>query len=288
MKTLYLDCFSGISGNMFIGMLIQAGVPFEAFKQAMASLNLTGYDLVCHSVNKLGIQSIYYNVLLDAERHDHGAHDHHEHHDHEQGHEHHEHHAHHGEELAGQGHLVDMTGHHHHHQHRGLPEITKIIEGAPIEDDIKAKSLAVFQALAEAEAKVHGVPVDEIHFHEVGAIDCILDIVGTAWCLKYLGIEQIATSPLHAGSGFVRCAHGIMPVPAPATAELLAGIPWYATDIKGELVTPTGAALVKVLAHAGVRPKDFVYDTVAYGAGTKDLTIPNVVRGFIGQAGKIS
>ena len=160
MKTLYLDCFSGISGNMFIGMLIQAGVPFEAFKQAMASLNLTGYDLVCHSVNKLGIQSIYYNVLLDAERHDHGAHDHHEHHDHEQGHEHHEHHAHHGEELAGQGHLVDMTGHHHHHQHRGLPEITKIIEGAPIEDDIKAKSLAVFQALAEAEAKVHGVPVD--------------------------------------------------------------------------------------------------------------------------------
>lgn len=268
MKTLYLDCFSGISGNMFIGMLIQAGVPFEAFKQAMASLNLTGYDMVCRSVNKLGIQSIYYNVLLESE-----------------GHGHHEHHT---EGAAGQGHLVDTTGHHHHHQHRGLPEITKIIESAPIEDDIKAKSLAVFQALAEAEAKVHGVPVDQIHFHEVGAIDCILDIVGTIWCLKYLGIEQIATSSIHAGSGFVRCAHGIMPVPAPATAELLAGIPWYATDVKGELVTPTGAALVKVLAHAGIRPKDFVYDTVAYGAGTKDLTIPNIVRGFIGQAEAIS
>lgn len=289
MKTLYLDCFSGISGNMFIGMLIQAGVPFEAFREAMASLQLTGYELVCRSVNKLGIQSVYYNVLLASEGqgHDHEKHDH----DHET-HEHHDHHEHHHDHTEGQGmqdgHLVDVTGHHHHHQHRGLPEITKIIEGAPIDEDIKTRSLAVFQALAEAEAKVHGIPVDQIHFHEVGAIDCILDIVGTIWCLKYLGIEQIATSPLHAGSGFVRCAHGIMPVPAPATAELLAGIPWYATDIKGELVTPTGAALVKVLAHAGVRPKDFVYDTVAYGAGTKDLNIPNVVRGFIGQAEEIS
>lgn len=282
MKTLYLDCFSGISGNMFIGMLIQAGVPFDKFREAMASLGLTGYELVCRSENKLGIQSVYYNVLLASEGHHHDHDEHHhaheEHHDHEHGHE--EHHEHHHDE----GHLVDTTGQHHHHQHRGLPEITKIIESAPIDDDIKAKSLAVFQALAEAEAKVHGVPVDQIHFHEVGAIDCILDIVGTIWCLKYLGIEQIASSPLHAGSGFVRCAHGIMPVPAPATAELLAGIPWYATDVKGELVTPTGAALVKVLAHAGVRPKDFVYDTVAYGAGTKDLSIPNVVRGFIGEA----
>ena len=282
MKTLYLDCFSGISGNMFIGMLLQAGVPFDKFKEAMASLGLTGYDLVCRSENKLGIQSVYYNVLLASEGQHHDHEDHHAHEEHH--HDYEEHHEHHHEE----GHLVDTTGHHHHHQHRGLPEITKIIEGAPIDDDIKNKSLAVFQALAEAEAKVHGVPVDQIHFHEVGAIDCILDIVGTIWCLKYLGIEQIASSPLHAGSGFVRCAHGIMPVPAPATAELLAGIPWYATDVKGELVTPTGAALVKVLAHAGVRPKNFVYDTVAYGAGTKNLSIPNVVRGFIGEAEDLS
>lgn len=177
-----------------------------------------------------------------------------------------------------------MTGHHHHHHHRGLAEITQIINGSPLAEDIKTKSLAVFQALAEAEAKVHGVSVDEIHFHEVGAIDCILDIVGTVWCLNYLGIEQISTSSLHAGSGFVRCAHGIMPVPAPATAELLSGIPWYSTDIKGELVTPTGAALVKVLAHTGKRPADFIYHTVAYGAGTKNLVTPNVLRGFIGEA----
>lgn len=277
MKTLHLDCFSGISGNMFVGMLIQAGVPFEAFQKAMASLQLTGYELLCRSENKGGVQAIYYNVILDDEKHDaHHDHEHHDHHDHDDhGHDHHH---------DASGHLVDMTGHHHHHHHRGLAEITQIINGSPLAEDIKTKSLAVFQALAEAEAKVHGVSVDEIHFHEVGAIDCILDIVGTVWCLNYLGIEQISTSSLHAGSGFVRCAHGIMPVPAPATAELLSGIPWYSTDIKGELVTPTGAALVKVLAHTGKRPADFIYHTVAYGAGTKNLVTPNVLRGFIGEA----
>lgn len=281
MKTLHLDCFSGISGNMFVGMLIQAGVPFETFQKAMASLQLTGYELLCRSENKCGVQAVYYNVLLDSEKEArHGHHDHHDHdhQDHDHGHQH---------EEAASGHLVDMSAHHHHHQHRGLAEITQIIEGSPLEEDVKAKSLAVFQALAEAEAKVHGVAVEAIHFHEVGAIDCILDIVGTIWCLKYLGIEQLSTSALHVGSGFVRCAHGIMPVPAPATAELLAGIPWYSTDIKGELVTPTGAALVKVLAHTKGKPADFIYHTVAYGAGTKDLQTPNVLRGFIGEASPI-
>lgn len=286
MKTLYLDCFSGISGNMFIGMLLQAGVPFEEFKDAMSKLGLTGYEMVCRSENKLGIQSIYYNVLLDAEQHHH--HDHEHGHEEEQAHEHHHDHEHDHEHHHDHDHLVDATGHHHHHEHRGLPEITKIIEDSPLDADIKQKSLEVFQALGQAEAKVHGLPLEQVHFHEVGAIDCILDIVGTLWCLKYLGIEQIASSALHAGSGFVRCAHGIMPVPAPATAGLLAGIPWYRTDVKGELVTPTGAALVKVLAKKfGSQPKDFVYDTVAYGAGTKDLEIPNVLRGFIGQAPEI-
>ena len=180
--------------------------------------------------------------------------------------------------------LIDATGHHHHHQHRGLADITAIIEASPFTEEIKQKSLAVFQALAEAEAKVHGVPVSDIHFHEVGAIDCILDIVGTIWALDYLHIEQIGTSALHVGSGFVRCAHGIMPVPAPATAELLAGLPYYSTDIEGELVTPTGAALVKTLAsYAGPRPEELIHETTAYGAGNKDLAIPNVLRGFIGE-----
>jgi pyridinium-3,5-bisthiocarboxylic acid mononucleotide nickel chelatase len=272
MKTLYLDCFSGISGNMFIGMLVHAGVPFEEMRLMMEGLHLDGYSLVCKTVSKLGIQAVYYNVLLTNEQeHDeikHNAHEHHHHHKDNQM-------------------ILDAVGHHHHHEHRGLAEITKIIQDSALTDTIKEKSLAVFSVLAAAEAKVHGVPVEEIHFHEVGAVDCILDIVGTVWALDYLGIEQIGVSPLHAGSGFVQCAHGIMPIPAPASAELLTGIPYYSTDVCGELVTPTGAALVKTLAaYIGPRPKSFVHSCTAYGAGTKNLSIPNVVRGFIGQAKK--
>ncbi|MCH4179413.1 MAG: LarC family nickel insertion protein [Megasphaera sp.] len=270
MKTLYLDCFSGISGNMFIGMLIHGGVPFEEFSKAMDTLGLTGYSLICKPVSKLGIQSIYYNVELDTEQ---------EHHDEATPGDHHHH-----EEQHHDGQLIDMTGHHHHHHHRGLSEITDIIQAASIDESVKSKSLEVFGALANAEAKVHGVSVEQIHFHEVGAIDCILDIVGTIWALQYLGIERICVSPLHVGSGFVRCAHGIMPVPAPATAELLSGLPYYSTDVRGELVTPTGAALVKTLAdYVGPRPKSFIHTITAYGAGTKELEIPNVLRGFIGQ-----
>lgn len=252
MKTLYLDCFSGISGNMFVGTLLQCGVPFAEFQKAMESLGVDGYTLVYKAVQKNGIQAGYYDVVLM------------DHHDHDHDEDHHD---------------------HHHHHHRHLRDIQDIITKSAFSDDIKEKSLAVFQQLGEAEAKVHGVSLDEIHFHEVGAVDCILDIVGTVWALDNLGIEQLGVSPLHVGSGFVQCAHGLMPVPAPATAELLRGIPTYSTDIRGELVTPTGAALVKTLAdYIGPRPVDFIDTKIAYGAGTKDLAIPNVVRGYLGTA----
>lgn len=255
MKTLYLDCFSGISGNMFVGMLLQAGIPFAEFSDAMKSLGVHGYSLVHETVQKQGIQGLYYNVILE---------DHHHHDEHTEDHNH---------------------GHHGHHDHRHLADIQQIIQQSAMADDIKRQSLAVFQALGEAEAKVHGLPIEAVHFHEVGAVDCILDIVGTCWALHRLGIEQIGVSPLHVGSGFVHCAHGMMPVPAPATAELLKGLPYYSTDIKGELVTPTGAALVKTLAvYAGPRPTDFRDQTIAYGAGSKDFAIPNVVRGYLGEA----
>lgn len=271
MKSLYLDCFSGISGNMFVGMLLQCGVPFAAFKDAMASLGLTGYAMTCEPVVKTGIQALYYDVILAAasEHRSHGCGEHHEPHT-----------------LPD----ADAAGGapHGHHSHRGLKEIEEIIHAAPFSATIKMKSTAVFRELAGAEAKVHGTSPYEVHFHEVGAIDCILDIVGTIWCLDYLGIEQIGTSPLHVGSGFVRCVHGLMPVPAPATAELLTGLPYYSTTIKGELVTPTGAALVRTLAvYSGPRPKEFIHTAIAYGAGTKNLEIPNVLRGFVGECGAL-
>lgn len=280
MKTLYLDCFSGISGNMFVGMLLDSGVPFDAFSDAMKSLGLSGYHLFRESVTKCGIEATYYNVLLEEEEHHHHHHDHgeveHVHHDHDH---HHDHHHHHHEHLHG---LVDTVGHHHVHHHRGLGEIKDIIMASPLSEKVKTTSLAVFQALGEAEAHVHGVPIETVHFHEVGAIDCILDIVGTVWALEYAGIEKVLASPIHTGTGFVQCAHGVMPVPAPATAQLLSGIPCYDTDVQGELVTPTGAALVKTLAsYVGPRPADFVHHSTAYGAGTKDLKVPNVLRGFI-------
>ena len=281
MKTLYLDCFSGISGNMFVGMLLDGGVPFDAFSEAMKSLGLSGYRLLHEPVNKCGIEATHYNVILEEEERHHHDH-HHDHHD--DGH--HDHHHHDADEHHAHAHhgAVDTAGHHHVHHHRGLKEIREIITSSPLSEKVKTTSLAVFQALGEAEAHVHGVPVESVHFHEVGAIDCILDIVGTVWALEYAGIERVLASPIHTGTGFVRCAHGVMPVPAPATAQLLSGIPCYDTDIQGELVTPTGAALVKTLAsYVGTRPAEFIHHTTAYGAGTKDLTIPNVLRGFIGD-----
>ena len=273
MRTLYLDCFSGISGNMFVGMMLQNDISLEGLKETFSRLPVSGYSLICEPVVKQGIQAQYYDVVLDGERaeHEHCCPDEHEYrreHHHEHVHEHP--HAH---------------GHHHHvHVHRGLREIKEIIEKADLSAAVKTKSCAVFETLAIAEGKVHGLPPEEVHFHEVGAVDCILDIVGAVWALEESGIEQIGVSPLHTGGGFIQCAHGLMPVPAPATAEILTGLPFYGTAIDGELVTPTGAALVKTLAaYAGPRPEDFVHERIIYGAGTKDLEIPNVLRGYIGE-----
>ena len=175
---------------------------------------------------------------------------------------------------------VDLTSKHH---HRGLSDITKLIRAAELPDAVKEKACLVFERLGRAEAKVHGMPLEKVHFHEVGAVDAIIDIVGTVFGFHYLGVERIYCSPLRVGRGFVKAAHGIMPIPAPATAELLHGIPWYPGDIDKELVTPTGAALVAELCCGfGDRPGGFLAETTAYGAGTWDLVIPNVMRLSLG------
>lgn len=250
MKTVYFDCFAGISGNMLLGAFLDAGVPEERLRSELAKLNVTGYELKIQRVIKQGIAAVHADVEL--------VHYHH-HHDHEHHHE-------------------------HHHHHRYLPDIYAILDQSALAQAVKDNSKKIFLCLAEAEAKVHGTTVDKIHFHEVGAIDSIVDIVGAAFCLHYLGIEKVCASRLQTGSGFVQCSHGQMPVPAPATAELLRNIPYYNGNTEKELVTPTGAAFLAAFGtEFGAMPAGFLSHTIGYGAGGWDLDFPNVLRVHVGE-----
>lgn len=304
MKALFVEPFAGISGNMLLGALLDAGVSFAYLKEEFAKLRLGDYELVHKSVNKSGIQAQYFNVVLPEEhvhRHDH-EHEHHHDHEHEHDHDHeHDHawmhahgiahshdHEHVHEEHCGHHYHHDHehdheNEHHHHHEHRNLHDIEEILDHSQLGADVIAKAKEVFLAIAKAEAKVHGSTVEEIHFHEVGAIDTIIDVVGNILALQYLGIEKVFTAPVNTGFGFVECAHGQMPVPAPATAELLQGIPNYRGTVDKEMTTPTGAALLKVLAIPVQEvPDGFTGETIGYGAGTRDVSIPNVLRVNVG------
>jgi len=239
LRTLYLDCFAGISGNMFLGALIDLGLPESRLREELAKLPVGGYSLVVKRVLKQGISAVYVDVKVGEDKH-----------------------------------------------HRHLSDIFRIIDGAALDQPVKDASKQVFSRLAAAEAKVHGTTAEEVHFHEVGAVDAIVDIVGTVIGLNFLGINRIYTSKLQTGRGFINAAHGRMPIPAPATAELLQGIPYDSGDISRELVTPTGAALVSVLSSGhGAMPLDFMSEVVGYGAGTWDLEIPNTLRAILGPNG---
>lgn len=322
MKALYVEPFAGISGNMLLGALLDAGVPFAFLQEEFAKLHLGNYELVHKSVNKCGIQAQYFNVVLPEEQEHEHAHDgdqvneHHHVHDHDCDHEHEHHHDHahdhawmhaHGiahshdhepvleekpcgcdhhhnhEHNHDQEHHHEHHTHHHHHEHRNLHDIEEILDHSDLPKEVIAKAKEVFLVIAKAEAKVHGSTVEEIHFHEVGAIDTIIDVVGNILALQYLGIEKVFTTPVNTGFGFVECAHGQMPVPAPATAELLQGIPNYRGTVEKEMTTPTGAALLKVLASPVKEvPDGFSGETIGYGAGTRDVEIPNVLRVTMG------
>lgn len=237
--TLYLSCFAGVSGNMFVGALLDAGFSEKALREMIIALPVSGYELKIEKVVKNGIAATHFDVELDP--------------------------------AAKQ-------------PHRHLADIVKIIEAAEFSDGVKERSIAVFTKLAAAEAKVHGITVEKMHFHEVGGVDAIIDIVGTVCGLEVLGIEKVFAGNVRTGFGFVKCAHGKMPVPAPATAELLAGIPYVHGDIEKELLTPTGAALLATLCDGfGDRPKGFITQKPAYGAGGLDLEIPNVLRAELGS-----
>ncbi|MFA6173566.1 MAG: nickel pincer cofactor biosynthesis protein LarC [Kiritimatiellales bacterium] len=239
MKTIYLSGFSGVSGNMFVGALLDAGLPEKTLREMVRALPVSGYQLKIEKVVKHGISATHFDVELDH---------------------------------AG------------HQPHRHLADVVKIIEAARLSDSVKARSIAVFTKLAETEAKVHGTTEEKIHFHEVGGIDAIIDIVGTVFGLEELGIEKVYAGSLRTGCGFIKCAHGAMPIPAPATAELLTGIPYTHGEIEKELLTPTGAALLATLCDRfGDRPAGFVSEKIAYGAGGWDLDIPNVLRAEVGQ-----
>lgn len=256
-RILYLNCLAGISGDMTIGALLDLGLDQAAFVQELGKVKVGGYELKIEKNQKNGITGTDFDVIIKKPD-DH----HHEHSHHDEGH-----------------HDAD----HHDHHHRNLADIEKLIDDSDLDEPVKKMSKEIFLYVAKAEAKVHDKPIDQVHFHEVGAIDSIVDIIGVAILIQQLNLDKIISSPIHIGTGFVNCAHGNIPVPAPATLEILKGIPVYSTGIRSELVTPTGAAIVKALAEEFQEMPMMEIDKIGYGLGTKDLEITNVLRVVTGK-----
>jgi uncharacterized protein (TIGR00299 family) protein len=263
MRIGYLECFAGISGDMLLGALVDAGVSTELLQQTAGALKI-GAELDTRSVDRSGIRSTKVDVkvagkLAEAMEHDHNhshAHDHSHEHDHSRPHSY----------------------------GRSWRQIRELIVHSDLREDAKALALRTFELLAQAEAKIHGMPVEEAHFHEVGSVDAIVDIVGAVG-LCSLNVDRWYASPINTGSGFIDCAHGRFPVPAPATAELLKGLPTYAAGPKKELTTPTGAALLRALGCSFGEAPGMVAEAIGYGAGTRNPErFPNVLRLTIGES----
>ena len=294
MKTLYLECSMGAAGDMLTGALLEL-LPEHRQEEVLKKLNEIGLEGVTVSrekTAKCGIMGSHMHVLIHgeeeesldvSEHHDHHDPEHHHHHE-EEDHEHlyhheeedHEHHHHHEEE--------DHEHHHHHHHHTSMQDIRNLVSGMDLPEEVKKDILAVYGLLAEAESHAHGMPVEEIHFHEVGTKDAVMDVTAVCLLMHEIHPDQVLASPVHVGSGQVQCAHGIMPVPAPATEYLLRGIPSYQReDVRGELCTPTGAALLRYFVKDfGPQPVMRV-QAAGYGMGTKDFPMANCVRAFLGE-----
>lgn len=285
MRIAYFDCFSGASGDMILGALVDAGLSLEHLKEELDKLGLCHYEIGARKVLKRGLGGTQMTIDLDEGHHHEEDHHHEEGHHHEAGHHSHHHHHNHNHGHHGHGgHHCRESHHQHHHEHRNLHDIQRLIEASTLEAAVKEKSLQIFTRLAEAEAQVHRTGIDQIHFHEVGALDAIIDIVGAVVGFKNLGVEKLYCSPLHVGSGTVECAHGTLPVPAPATLELIKGKPVYSTGVQGELLTPTGAAILTTMAAEFGPMPAMTVKTTGYGAGTLDPPVPNLLRLSIGEA----
>ena len=285
MKTLYLECTMGAAGDMLTAALLELTEDRQAFIDKMNALGLPGVTVVAEPAVKCGITGTHMKVTVNGAEeesedvHDGHHHEHHHDHDHEHHHDHdHDHHHDHDHE-----HHHDHD-HEHHHHHASVADIEALIDGLKVSDKVKADAKAVYALIADAESRVHGRPVSEIHFHEVGTMDAAADVIGVCLLMEQLAPEQVIASPVHTGSGHVHCAHGILPVPAPATALLLEGIPSYGGQVKGELCTPTGAALLRYFASRfGDRPV-MATAAVGYGMGKKDFEQANCLRAFLGES----
>ena len=282
MRIAYLDCFSGISGDMLLGALVDAGVPFALLEETAAALNV-GARLELRKVHRGGISATKIDVITGDEQPE-PAHSHKVDHQHEHAHDH----SHtHGDTHSHQHTHADGTVHSHehaHHDHRSLSTILAIIQAAPLSDLVKSQAVRAFQLLGEAEARIHSMPIEQVHFHEVGAVDTIVDIVCSAVGAAHLGVDRWLASPLNVGSGTVECAHGTLPVPAPATLALLADAPVYAAGPPMERVTPTGAALLRMLNVEYVPLPSVRISASGYGAGGRETPgQPNVLRLIVGE-----
>ena len=286
--TLIIDGTSGISGDMTVAALLDLGASEEHLREQLATLPVDGFSISVTRVNKHGIDACDFDVQLaeELENHDHDmawlygnetaaehTHEHeHEHHHHD--HDEHEHCHEHDHETHGHGH----EGHHHahHHHHRSLADVTAIIDGSQLSDGTKRRALAIFTALAAAEAKAHGKTPETVMFHEVGAVDSIVDVCSVAICLDDLGIEDIVVESLSEGHGTIRCAHGLMPIPVPAVVNLCqaGNIALTPAPVAGELVTPTGAAIVTALRTSDQLPSRYRIEAVGYGAGARPKAAP--------------
>lgn len=305
-KTLYLECESGISGDMTVAALLDLGADQQVLREALASLPVQGFDIRISMVKKSGLDACDFDVILDKEHenHDHDmeylhghthGHDHDTHnHDADRMHEHdvHNHdaehtHEHHDAEHNIQEHQAAADAHsmhtHHAHEHRSFEDILQIIEDSSLTERAKKTSVDIFYVLADAEAKAHGVPKDQVHFHEVGAVDSIIDILSVAICLDDLDIDQVIVTELCEGRGTVRCQHGILPIPVPAVANIVQEnhLKLRLTQVEGELVTPTGAAIVAAIRTSDKLPESFFIEKTGLGAGKREYACAGILRAML-------
>lgn len=259
-NTLYLECYAGISGDMFVAAMIDLGVDKDVILKGIYSLPLDEYKIEISHVKKMAIDACDFNVILNIDNHDHDM-----------------------EYLHGEHTHEHVHNHEIKHEHRNFKEIVEIINGSAISDKAKQIAIHIFEIIAKAEAKAHGIAIDEVHFHEVGAVDSIVDIVAAAICIDELSITNVICPSLYEGKGFVRCQHGKMPIPVPAVVNIAIEnhLKLHYIDLEGELITPTGAAIVAAIKTSDTMPDSFAINKIGIGAGKRMYNIPNILRAMI-------